>query len=278
MADDGRWPAPAKLNWFLHLAGKRADGYHELRTLFQFVDWCDRLAVRPAARLTLRCRGPVAVPGTDNLVLGAAELLQRHTGCRAGAAIELDKRLPVGAGLGGGSSDAATALHALNELWDPGLDTEALAALGLKLGADVPVFIRGHAALAEGVGDVLTPVAPECPWYVILCPGTAVSTAAVFGHSALTQNGKNEKISGFPLALGRNDCEAAVRALAPEVGRAMDWLSASGNAHLTGTGSAVFAAFDSRAEARAVADRVPAPWKARVARGVNVSPLMPRLR
>ncbi len=267
-------PAPAKLNLFLHVTGRRADGYHELQTLFQFIDLCDTLEFRSAG--ARRTEVEPHLPGIEpeaNLVWRAAERLRSATGSRRGAAIRVTKRIPEGGGLGGGSSDAATTLLGLNHCWELGLDLDALASLGLELGADVPVFVHGHAALAEGIGERLTPVDPEEPWFLVLHPGFGVSTARVFAHRELTRNTPSKKIPPFPSDGLRNDCEQVVRQEYPGVGRALDWLSGYGAARLTGTGSCVFAAFGERRDAEAALREVPEGWKGYVARGMNQSPL-----
>ncbi len=267
-----RLPAPAKINLFLHVLGRRADGYHRLQTLFQFLDHGDRLRLR---RTTGDIRRLGTLPGVSpeaDLCLRAARALRAATGTRAGVEIQLDKRLPMGAGLGGGSSDAASVLLGLNQLWSLGLSREDLARIGLGLGADVPVFVHGRAAWAEGVGERLTPVEPEEPWYLVLIPPVTVSTAEIFSAPELTRDTPPITISDFSRAGGRNDCEAVVRARYPEVGAALDWLETFAPARMTGTGGAVFAAFADAAGARAVQARVPAPWQAFVARGRNRSP------
>lgn len=268
-------PAPAKLNLFLHVTGRRPDGYHELQTLFQFIDLCDQLEFRPAASGLTEVTPPL--PGIEpgaNLVWRAAQLLRERTGAPQGISIRVDKRIPEGGGLGGGSSDAATTLLALNHCWNLGLTPDELAGLGLELGADVPVFVRGHAAVAEGVGERLVPVDPETPWYLVIHPGCGVSTAAVFAHRELTRNTPSKKIPPFPSDGLRNDCEQVVRLEYSGVARALDWLSGHGEARLTGTGSCVFAAFGERQDAEAALREVPEAWKGYVVRGMNQSPLV----
>lgn len=272
------WPAPAKINLFLRVTGRRADGYHELSTAFQFLDWCDEIQIRLRADRELRLQGGLPGVAEDkNLIVRAARLLAERTGLAAGADIRLDKRLPVGGGLGGGSSDAATTLVALNRLWRAGLDEAALATLALELGADVPVFVRGRAAWAEGVGEKLVPQPFAEPWYVVLDPGVAVSTAAIFAAPELKRDSAPALPSTFSMARERNDCEPVVRARHPEVARALDWLAARGPARLSGTGGCLFGWFDDKAEAEAVAAQVPAQWRGRVARGCNRSPLLAAL-
>ena len=284
-------PAPAKLNLFLHVVGRRSDGYHELQTVFQFVDLTDR--IRLARRKDTYLRRTTAVPGVseaEDLVIRAAHLLREESGIDAGASISVEKRIPLGGGLGGGSSDAASALVGLNRLWDVGMTPDRLAALGVTLGADVPVFVRGLAAWAEGVGEHLVPVEPERPWYALIVLPFAISTAVVFRAPALTRNTPRIRMSsllrggsGTPaspvriahlLASTRNDCEPVVRGMHPEVGEAIDWLSRHGVARMTGTGATVFAPFGSREQAVEVANSVPPPWQGLTARGLNRSPLL----
>ena len=273
------WPAPAKLNLFLHVTGRRVDGYHELQTLFQLIDLADTLcvSVRGDGQID-RPAGPPGVPPEADLVVRAARTLKAATGTALGASLRVSKRIPMGGGLGGGSSDAATALLVLNELWDCGLAVEELAALGLPLGADVPVFVQGFSAWGEGVGERLTPVTLPETWYVIVHPGVAVSTASVFQSPELTRNSPLITIRAFFESGGRNDCEPVVRAQAPEVADALDWLAREAPARLTGTGSCVFAACASAVAAERLAARVPDRWRSYVARGLNRSPLHERLK
>ncbi len=278
-ADESRWPAPAKLNLFLHITGRRADGYHELQTLFQLVDLADTIAIRVREDgAILRCEGPADVPAESDLAVRAARALKAASGTRLGADLRVLKRIPQGGGLGGGSSDAATTLLALNQLWDCGLPMRDLAALGLPLGADVPVFIGGFSAWGEGIGERLTPVELPARWYLIIHPGCAVSTREVFQSPELTRNSPLITIRAFFESGGRNDCEPVVRRLRPEVGEALDWLGRFAPARLTGTGSCVFAACESAIEAERLAARVPDRWKSAVARGLNASPVRLRLR
>ena len=282
------FPAPAKLNLFLHVLGHRADGYHELQTLFQLIDLADRIeiATRADGRVR-RTHGAGEVAPGDDLVVRAAELLKTHTGATRGADLAVRKRIPLGAGLGGGSSDAATTLVALNHLWDLGLDLDTLAELGAALGADVPLFVRGHTAWAEGIGERLTPVVLAPAWYAVVFPGCAVSTARVFADPALTRDTPPMTIRDFVraggapppspaqvLEQGRNDCEPVARALYPEVDAALAWLGARAAARMTGTGAAVFAAFAAEAEAKAALAGLPPEWQGFVARGLARSPLL----
>jgi 4-diphosphocytidyl-2-C-methyl-D-erythritol kinase len=278
-----QWPAPAKLNLFLHVTGRRPDGYHELQTLFQLIDLNDTvsLSVTDDGRIE-RPAGPVGVDPDSDLTVRAAKALQAATGCRAGASIRIAKRIPMGGGLGGGSSDAATVLLALNHLWGCGLPVDELARLGLPLGADVPVFVRGSSAWAEGVGEQLVPVELPERWYVVIHPGVAVPTRDVFQSPELTRNTPVITIRAFFGPEGssgsRNDCEPVVRARYPEVADALSWLGKFAPARLTGTGSCIFAAFGSAMDAERVAARAPDRWRAFVARGLNVSPVHALLR
>lgn len=272
------WPAPAKLNLFLHVTGRRADGYHLLQTVFQFLDYGDELQFAIREDGAIRRHGDVPrVAEADDLLVRAAQRLQAETGCGRGADIAITKRLPMGGGLGGGSSDAATVLVALNHLWGLELTTEELAAIGLALGADVPVFVHGFAAWAEGVGEALTPVAPEEPWYLVVKPPLEVPTAAVFGAPELTRDCPPITIPDFLSGRGSNVCEPVVRRRFPEVGEVLDWLGQYGEARLTGTGSCVFVAFEERAPAEAALAELPATWQGFVARGMNRSPLLDAL-
>ena len=278
------WPAPAKLNLFLHVTGRRPDGYHTLQTLFQFLDVCDELQydLTGDGRI-VRARELAGVPEERDLCVRAARLLQATSGITQGAVIHLDKRLPLGGGLGGGSSDAATTLLALNELWGCGLAPEALATLGLKLGADVPVFVRGHAAWAEGVGEMLTPADPPERWVVVLAPAVAVSTAQVFSafdrEHDLTPYSPAITIRDFHAGRGRNDLEPVVRRLYPEVDNALKWLGNFGNARMTGSGACVFLPVADEASGRAILAQCPAALAGGfVARSRNVHPLHARRR
>jgi 4-diphosphocytidyl-2-C-methyl-D-erythritol kinase len=270
-------PAPAKLNRLLHIIGRRPDGYHELQTLFQFLDHGDtlRLSLRADGELRLTPQVPGVAP-EENLILRAARALRDETGCRLGAEIRLEKRLPLGGGLGGGSSDAATALLGLDALWGLGLPLERLAELGLSLGADVPVFVRGHAAWAEGIGERLTPVSLDTPWFVVVHPGVEVATPAVFGAPELTRD--TPPITMARALQGgasswRNDCEATVRSLYPPVAEVIDWLSARAPSLLTGTGACVFARLAWESDADRLLAEIADRWPAFKARGLNRSPL-----
>jgi 4-diphosphocytidyl-2-C-methyl-D-erythritol kinase len=273
-----RWLAPAKLNLFLHVTGRRADGYHELQTLFQLIDLCDsiRIEVRRDGRIE-RTKGPSSIPAAEDLAVRAAHALKAATGTPLGAGLRIEKRIPLGGGLGGGSSDAATTLIALNALWNCGLGVEELTSLGLPLGADVPVFIKGFSAWAEGVGDRLTPQPLGSRWYTIIHPGIAVSTREVFQSPELTRNSPLITIRAFFQSGGRNDCEPAVRARYPQVAEALDWLAPRATARLTGTGSCVFAECASAIEAERLAAQVPDRWRSYVVSGLDRSPVHAQL-
>ena len=272
------WPAPAKLNLFLHVTGRRPDGYHDLQTLFQLIDLTDTIGVTVRSDGQIeRVAGPAGVSPESDLVVRAARALQVASGTALGASLRVVKRIPIGGGLGGGSSDAATTLLVLNRLWGCGLPVHELAKLGRVLGADVPVFLHGSSAWAEGRGDILTPVELPPRWYVIIRPQVAISTAEVFQAPELTRNSPLITIRGFLESGGRNDCEPVVRARYREVGEALGWLAQSAPARLTGTGSCIFAQFMSEAAAGAVAARVPDRWTSFVVRGLNGSPLHERL-
>jgi 4-diphosphocytidyl-2-C-methyl-D-erythritol kinase len=272
------WPAPAKLNLFLHVIGRRPDGYHDIQTVFQLVDLCDSLVFEPRPDgIIRRLEGPAAVPESADLCRRAALRLQAESGARQGVEIRLHKRIPVEGGLGGGSSDAATTLVALNEIWGLRWDATRLADFAASLGADVPFFIQGHSAWAEGIGECLTAVELPDRHYAIVYPGVGVRTADVFQASELTRNSAKTTIRGFLKAGGRNDFEPVVSGRFPEVARALSWLAARGDAHLTGTGSCVFAGFTDRGSAEAALVGLPPEWSGFVARGLDRSPLQERL-
>ncbi|NAW11784.1 4-(cytidine 5'-diphospho)-2-C-methyl-D-erythritol kinase [Halomonas icarae] len=272
-----RLPAPAKLNRMLHITGRRPDGYHELQTLFQFLDHDDTLHFTRREDGEIRLAPEVAgVPHERNLIVRAARLLQERSGCTLGADIHLEKRLPMGGGLGGGSSDAATSLLGLDALWGLGLSLDTLAELGLTLGADVPVFVHGHAAWAEGVGERLTPVDLDTPWFVVVHPGIEVATPAVFKAPELTRH--TPPITMARALQGgasswRNDCEATVRSLYPAVTSALDWLARRAPSMLTGTGACVFARLADEQEADRLLGEIDGRWQAFKARSLNRSPL-----
>jgi 4-diphosphocytidyl-2-C-methyl-D-erythritol kinase len=274
------WPAPAKLNLFLHVTGRRPDGYHSLQTVFQLLDYCDEIRIEPTADGSIgRPEGLAGIAPEEDLVVRAARLLQAESGCALGAEIRVRKRIPSGGGLGGGSSDAATVLVALNRLWRLGWPVERLAALGLRLGADVPVFVHGRSAWAEGVGERLSPVDLPPAWYLVVCPDCAVSTAEIFADPELTRDSPETTISGFLSAGGRNDCEPVVKRRYPAVAAALDWVAARSRgqpAKVTGTGGCVFAKFAAAADAGAALEGLPPQWTGFVARGIAASPLLAR--
>ncbi|NPE53618.1 4-(cytidine 5'-diphospho)-2-C-methyl-D-erythritol kinase [Dickeya dadantii] len=277
-----RWPSPAKLNLFLYITGRRPDGYHNLQTLFQFLDYGDTLTITPRQDQQIVLLTPLpGVPDEQNLAVRAAHQLQDH--CRqaglpfAGADISVDKRLPMGGGLGGGSSNAATVLVALNQLWGSRIPVDTLAALGLKLGADVPVFVHGHAAFAEGVGERLTPASPPEKWYLVVHPGVSIPTPLIFADPDLTRDTPVRPLSQLLTQTFSNDCEAVARKRFREVEERLLWLLEYAPSRLTGTGACVFAEFDTESAARQVLNRAPEGLHGFVARGVNVSPLQRRL-
>ena len=293
MHEPASWPAPAKINLFLRVLGRRPDGYHELQTAFQFLAYGDEiwLSVRADGRIR-RCNELADVSEESDLTLRAARQLQSFSGTTLGVDIGVKKRIPLGGGLGGGSSDAATVLVALNQLWRLRLPVNILAKLGLALGADVPVFVRGRAAWGEGVGEHLTPIELEEPWYLVVHPGCHVSTAAVFGAPALTRNSTPAKIHDFlgaqkgslgsvsPRDLVRrigNDCEALVRARFPQVDAVLDWLGRFGPARMTGTGAAVFLPLKGEKDGQRLLAELPQRWWGIVTRGRNRSPLLSRV-
>lgn len=271
-------PAPAKLNLMLHILGRRPDGYHELQTLFQFLDHGDELgfSLREDGEIHLRTEVP-SVPHDSNLIVRAARSLQQASGTRLGADIWLDKRLPMGGGIGGGSSDAATTLLGLDHLWQTHLGEERLAELGLALGADVPVFVRGRAAFAEGVGERLQPVTLEEPWFLVAVPQVFVSTAEVFTDPELTRNSAPINLRSLLEGGSRNDCQPVVEKRYPEVRNALMWLNKFTSARLTGTGACVFGSFPNRDDADKVARQLPATLPSFVAKGSNISMLHRRL-
>lgn len=273
------WPAPAKLNLFLHVTGRRADGYHTLQTVFRLLDWGDEIAIAPRADGRIeRVQGMAGVAPEDDLVVRAARRLQARAPAGSGADIAVTKRIPAGGGLGGGSSDAATVLVALNAIWRCGLDTDALAALGLALGADVPVFVRGRSAWAEGVGEVLTPVELPERWYVVLDPQISVPTGPLFQAPELTRDAAPTTIPRFLAgAEVSNAFEPVVAARYPAVAQALMWLGRHGQARLSGSGGCVFVEAADEARAREIAGDCPQGFKAYAARGVTRSPLMAAL-
>ncbi|WP_339752920.1 4-(cytidine 5'-diphospho)-2-C-methyl-D-erythritol kinase [uncultured Marinobacter sp.] len=276
-------PSPAKLNLFLHITGRRPDGYHELQTLFQFLDYGDDLTFTPTPEQPgARLEEPVpGVSDDDNLIIRAAKaLLERNREQLPGVNIRITKRLPMGGGLGGGSSNAATTLLGLNHLWNLRLGIDQLAGIGLTLGADVPVFVRGHAAFGEGVGEKLTNANPPEDWFVIIKPACNINTGKIFSEQGLTRNTPRIRIA--PAFEGdasryRNDCEDVVRKLYPEVNQSLEWLSQFGPARLTGTGACIFGRFPTESAARIIWESKPSGITGFVAKGVNVSPLHQKL-
>ncbi|HET8899204.1 MAG TPA: 4-(cytidine 5'-diphospho)-2-C-methyl-D-erythritol kinase [Rhodanobacteraceae bacterium] len=268
------WPAPAKLNLFLHITGRRADGYHELQTVFRLLDWGDTVRLRPRADgRIVRLGGAAGVAEADDLTVRAAQRLAAWIGPVPGVDIVVEKRIPQGGGLGGGSSDAATVLVALNRLWDAGLGEDALAALGLQLGADVPLFVRGRSAWADGVGEQLVALDLGPAWYVLLDTHCAVPTGPLFAAPELTRDAAKETIPRFLSGLvSGNAFERPVRARYPRVAQALDWLGAS--ARLSGSGGTVFLETVDRDSAMAIAARCPQDFTAVVAAGVDESPLI----
>lgn len=269
------YPAPAKLNLFLHVVGRRADGYHLLQSVFRFLDHGDELEIAARADGEIRLLSTLpGVPHEQDLCWRAASLLRAHTGCRLGADIRLHKRLPLGGGLGGGSSDAATVLLVLNRLWGLHLPRGELQTLALRLGADVPVFVFGRSAFAEGVGEVLRVWTPAPASYVVLTPPVQVATAAVFAHPGLTRDTPAVTIADLSDGFGRNDLQPVACALHPPVAECLAWLQTMGEARMTGSGACVFAAFPDRAEACRVFAARPAHMSGFVADGVDVHPLL----
>ena len=271
------WPAPAKLNLFLHITGRRPDGYHQLQTVFRLLDWGDRIHLRVRDDGRIRREGPsvAGVAEADDLAIRAAHLLKDAANIAQGADIGVEKRVPAGGGFGGGSSDAATVLVALNRLWGTGLEVDALAALGLQLGADVPVFVRGHNAWAEGVGELLTPIALPPAWFVLVHPGVHVPTPALFASPDLTRDAPVAKIADFASgSLLGNAFEPVLRRREPAVEAALAALSSIGRARLTGSGSGCFVEFATRAAAEQGLAQLPKELRAWVAAGVERSPLL----
>jgi 4-diphosphocytidyl-2-C-methyl-D-erythritol kinase len=271
-------PSPAKINLFLHVNGRREDGYHLLQTAYQFIDFYDDLSLhlRPDSDITLQTSSP-AIPPAENLVMKAARRLQAYTHCKKGVHINLIKRIPMGSGLGGGSSNAATTLLALNQLWQTQLSLPELKELGLQLGADVPIFLHGRAAFAEGVGEQFYPIDPPEHWILLLFPACHSETKRIFSDPELTRDTPKFTIQEFLRNGGHNDCEPITRKHFPQVVQALDCLSQYTLARMTGTGSGVFAVFESREAACKIAEKIPAPLKRSVVQGLNNSPLLTRL-
>ena len=272
------WPAPAKLNLCLHIVGRRPDGYHLLQSAIQFIDLCDEITFHERDPGVIeRLEGPVEVSADHDLVVRAARALAKHANLRRGVGIALNKCIPMQAGLGGGSSDAATVLVALNELWDVHLPIGELADLGLKLGADVPVFVRGCSAWVEGVGEQLTAQDYPEAFYVVLKPSANISTVDIFQAAELTRNSPITTIRAFLAGGGRNDCTSTVRGRYPDVAEALDWLGNFGSAKLTGTGACVFAEVRDQSAGAKVLAQLPARWQGYLVRSLNRSPLLDRL-
>ncbi len=275
------WPAPAKLNLFLHVVGRFDDGYHELQTLFQLIDRCDSIGLRPRDDgIVERIAGPADIPPEQDLAVRAALALREQTRVSLGADVQVVKAIPTGGGLGGGSSDAATVLLALNRLWGTALPLDELARIGLRLGADVPLFVLGASAWGEGRGERLEAVALPPRWFLVIHPGCAVSTAEVFQAPELTRNIPVITIRAFVAGQTHNVCEPIVRKRYPAVAAALDWLDAQIAGHeaqrgarMTGTGACVFASFERAEDAQRIAARVPEVWNSFVARGLDRSPL-----
>jgi 4-diphosphocytidyl-2-C-methyl-D-erythritol kinase len=269
-----RWPSPAKLNLFLYINGRTENGYHELQTLFQFVDHGDELTIQANNSGEITISPELKdVPLKDNLIWKAATALQRYANCSYGAQIDLHKILPMGGGIGGGSSNAATTLVALNFLWQTNLSDDELAEIGLVLGADVPVFVRGFSAFAEGVGEKLSPAHPDEKWYLVVRPNVSIATADIFGHPNLIRNTPKRDLDTLLNTPSVNDCEKIVRLLYPEVDKQLSWLLQYAPSRLTGTGSCVFAEFLSKSEAETILAQLSDNVSAFVAQGRNISPL-----
>ncbi len=273
----GPWLSPAKLNLFLYITRRRSDGYHDLQTLFQFIDCCDQLyfELTPHDEVTLNSN--LDLPAEDNLVVKAARLLQQHCQVKQGVSITLDKSLPMGGGIGGGSSNAATTLLVLNQLWQCNLNIKQLAALSLQLGADLPIFIHGHSAFAEGVGEQLQYVDPKERWYVVLHPDVHVSTPSVFNHPELPRSTPKRSWDELKNSDWHNDCQEIVAKVYPKVAQALGWLVEYAPSRMTGTGSCVFAAFDTEREALEVLNKRPKDLTGFVCKSCNQSPLHQQL-
>jgi 4-diphosphocytidyl-2-C-methyl-D-erythritol kinase len=266
--------APAKLNLFLHITARRNDGYHCLQTIFQFLDFCDQVSCELREDGEIHCHSNASdLPMQQDLVYRAAQLLKNHSGTTWGATLQVAKKIYMGGGLGGGSSDAATTLLLLNQLWQLNLPKVTLATLGLQLGADVPIFIHGHAAWAEGVGDLITPINLPEPWYVVIHPNCHVATKDVFAAPELQRNCSPISLQDYHAGRANNVCEPVVRQRYPAVNAALNWLARYGEAKMTGTGASVFAAFTQQAAAELVLAELPKMWQGFVAQGKNFSPM-----
>ena len=271
-------PSPAKLNLFLHITGQRPNGYHDLQTVFQLIDYCDTLtfALRQDPEINLITQ-LIHTPAKQNLIYRAATALAEHTGCRLGCDITLNKRLPIGGGVGGGSSNAATTLLALNKLWQLHLPSSELAHIGASLGADIPVFVHGHSAWAEGIGDILTPIILPQRWYVMITPKCAVNTGTLFQDSDLCRNSTALTPTHYQPGDGHNDFEPLIIRQYPLIAEALSWLKEHANGRLTGTGACVFATFDNQEKASRIASLAASKWNTMVVRGLNHSPLHAKL-
>ena len=272
------WPAPAKINLFLHVTGRRTDGYHEIQTLFQLLDWGDEVRIRttPDPAIT-RTAADYPVAAEDDLAIRAARLLQRHTQTRGGAEISVCKRIPLGSGMGGGSSDAATVLLALNRMWACGLGLPELSGLGVRLGADVPVFVHGRSALATGIGDALSPIRLGRRHYLLVFPGIEIGTREIFTDPDLVRDSQALSAEAALAGEGRNDCEAVVRKRFPAMAEALDTLRKWGQPRMTGTGSGIFLEMDTEKQAHAAAHQLKTLYNVRAVTGVDRSPLHDRL-
>jgi len=269
-----RYPAPAKLNLFLHVIGRRGDGYHLLQTAFRLIERCDWLRFSPRTDQEVKLSRPLpGIAEADELAVRGARLLKETVGSKQGVNIEIEKNIPIGGGLGGGSSDCATTLAVLNRLWRLDLPQEKLASLALSLGADVPFFLFGGNAFAEGVGERLAPLELPQAWYVVLAPAVSVSTHTIFAEPELTRNSKTIKISGFSAGFGRNDLEPVVCRRHAEVAAHLEWLKQFGDARMSGSGACVFAEFSNEREARSVLSRMPAEMRGFAVRGLDRHPL-----
>lgn len=274
-----KWPAPAKLNLMLRITGRREDGYHLLQTVFQMLDLCDWLTFHSLENDEVRLKKSLdGVPEETDLTVRAAKLLKAESGCKQGVCIEIEKNLPMGGGLGGGSSDAATTLLVLNKLWELNFSVEKLMQIGLKLGADVPIFIYGFAAWAEGVGEEITKIDVKEQWIVVIKPGCHVDTGEIFSHKNLTRNSKSITMSDFLAGEQQNDCLALVRELYQPVKQAMIALSEFSETKLTGTGACVFAQFDSKESACKAYDALKPDWQVYLSKGMNESLLSQKLK
>ena len=274
-----RWPAPAKLNLMLRITGQRNDGYHLLQTVFQFIDLCDWITFHAVDDGRVCLQKPIpGVPELNDLTIRAAQLLRADTGCEQGVCIEVEKNLPMGGGLGGGSSDAATTLVVLNELWGLRLSMHKLMELGLTLGADVPVFVYGYSSWAEGVGEELEKIDLPEQWFVLIKPDCHVDTKEVFLVKDLTRNSKSIRIADFIAGQHQNDCLGVVRERYQSVKDALVDLSEFSEARLTGTGACVFAQFDSEKAAASAYESLQGKWQAYLVRGINESPLFSKLK